>query len=213
MTEEKVPGPNFTLEGVPPEHIGAALSVWMNAIDKAFSKADQSELLAAHVAALSTTLVALKKLPGFNCDLLTLRDLLERIERLTTGQKRPLMALAPVPESDENKGGRPASSFSDHQMKVRAVLLVQQLLRWGWSEPDACAIVAKELGKIGVRGRRGGRIAARAVEDWCGEIKATDELYRTGTEAFADFAHVVLTQPEAVRFVRNYVAGAKNMRD
>lgn len=198
----------FDLDGIPVEHLGAELSRWMRAIDQAFTTAEPPDIVTGHVAALVSVMRLLQLLPGFDCELVTLRDLLARLEKLTVGQKQPIMTVVDAIKPT----GRPPASLMDSMRESRAVALVQAAMSRGWTDSDARVLVANELARAGVRGRRGEEITARAVRTWSEKIKASDAVYRNAMRNFAEILPAQLTKSDMRKFVRDLIQRGESMR-
>jgi len=198
----------FSLDG-PPEQMVRDLSRWMRGVDAAFATANPSELVWGHVAALTSVMSLMKKLPGFECEMVALRDLQARLERLTVGQKQPIMAIV---DSIKTQGRAPAS-YSDHIREVRAIALVQALIDSRWSETEACDLVAGELARVGVKGRRGDPITSRAVQTWFAEkIKGNDEAFKSAMSNFAEFPLTSLSRSDLKKFARAFIESGEGIR-
>lgn len=199
----------FNLSAVPDALIGTEVGRWMRGVDQAFANADASELIWGHVAALTMAMTALKRLPGFDAEMTALRDLHARLEKLTVGQKQPLRTLV---ESVKPPGRAPAS-YSDHIGEVRAVSLVHALTKRGWQEPEALKLVAKELARIGYKGRRGEPLSARAVSDWCDKIRASDPVYQAAMQDFDELLPSNMPKLQLKAFARAFLKAGRSLRD
>jgi hypothetical protein len=196
-------------DGVPPEQLGRVLAWWMRGIDGAFSSAPDGDKIWGHVAALTAAMQLLKRLPGFDCDLVALRDLQARLEKLTVGQKQPILKLIDAIKTP----GRAPESYTDHIRKARAVALVQFALDRGWSETDACTLVAKELARVGIKGRRGGAVSAGTVKTWRdSKIKGNDPVYKIAMATFAEFAPAALSTSAMKKLVRQLISRGEAIR-
>lgn len=136
---------------------GSAISAELSAVDAAFIKANEENRLHGYVAALAYLLTALKRYPGFEGGTVTLDDLLLKLTDLTVGKD----ALRPAARS-----GAPPHGPRDFMIQGRAAAAVEYLMENGELERDACATIAKELTKRGVRGRRTASVSARTVREW-----------------------------------------------
>lgn len=209
MTDEAEAGEQFTLDGVPLELLGVELAQFLRGIDREFVKADISELVWGHVAALTSVMSLLKRLPGFDADLIALKDLLGRLEKLSVGQKKPIMALVDAAKTP----GRAPASYLDHIREVRAVALVEAAMGRGWTEIDACKLVASELARIGVRGRRGNDVSDRTVRTWLSEkIKVNDEAFRAVRALMAELLPADLTKSDMKKFARAFISAGEAIR-
>jgi len=204
MTEDDT----FDLTNVPAELLGPELGRWMRAIDRAFLSANPGELIAGHVAALVGVMRLLQCLPGFECDLVALRDLLARLEKLSVGQKQPMMSVVDAIKTP----GRPPASFLDGAQEARAVALVHAAISRGWTDSDARVLVANELARSGMRGRRGEQISARAVQAWSEKIKSSNPIYRAAMKLFADLMPLSITKSAMRKFARAYIQRGENIR-
>jgi hypothetical protein len=131
------------------------------------------ERMGAYLIALGKIALALKKLPGFDAEMLTLMDLAARLDGLASGQKSALLPIKSI------KGGRPDYSTSDWITVGKAAAVVSFLIERGIQEPEACKRVAKALASYKVLGRRGEALTADTVREW----RSATQRFDNKTEA------------------------------
>ncbi len=209
MSDADKPGDKvFDLDAIPDDLLCAETARWMRGIDHAFASASPSDVVFAHVAALVSAMRFLQRLPGFDCELVALRDLLARLDKLSVGQKQPIMAIVEAVKTP----GRAPASYLDHVKEVRAVALVHAAMARGWTEYDANGLVAGELARAGMRGRRGDTIKPRALKAWSEKIKATDEVYRSAMSLFEQMLPQDIGRSDLKKFARLFITSGENLR-
>lgn len=201
-------GEAFDLDAFPPDELGPELARWMRGIDRAFLTADDADKVFGHIAALTTTMRLLQRLPGFDCDLIALRDLLGRLDKLSVGQKEQMRQLVDAIKTN----GRPPDSTLDDAFKSMVVALIEVATTKGWARQDITRLVAKELARVGVKGRRGDSITDRAVDGWGHSIIANDDFYRQAERNFAELMPKALSGTQMKKFVRHIIEGRLNIR-
>ena len=188
----------------------SGISDEMTALDRAFVAAGDPDKIAGHLVALTTVMLALKRAPGFKGELIILRDLHARLEKLSVGQKAPIMSVI----DSVRTPGRPPASSSEGAREAHAVALVQFAVESGWSEQDACDLVAKELASAGVKGRRGKPLQSDAVRGWRSDkMKQTNDAYKVAMALLQDMAPTELSVKSMRTFVRRFIGNSESLRD
>jgi hypothetical protein len=120
-------------------------------LENAYLQSEDAEHRQASAVVAYITLVdSVRKLPG-NFNLRCLSDLAHALHEVTEGRK-PALLNPPA----TGRGARRQSAREESEAD-KAITLTEVLLRAGWQEKDATAIIAKwmaEAGFVGARGRR-----------------------------------------------------------
>lgn len=202
MQPDDSSGLGCDFDDLPLELFGPALASWMNGIDAAFVKADDENKVWGQLAAMTQVMRMLRSLPGFDCKLVALRDLHERLERLSEGQKKPMLELVEAVRMT----GRPGESYYDHKLQVTAVALVAFAIEKGWQPSKAHEKVATELARIKVRGRRGQPVKAATVKRWETEkIRLPDPLYSEIMDTLKAHAPDAMSERDIKKLIRNVI--------
>jgi len=92
--------------------------------------------------------------------------------------------VLPIIKKPIRRRGRAPSGQAYASLKGHAAATVKTLMQTGFSHPQACAQVARELARRGVRPERGSRtVTATTVGNWCNEVSS--DVGRHGAAARA----------------------------
>jgi hypothetical protein len=177
-------GDGFSLEGVPPYAAGAVLGDYLTRIEAAFLEASDHDRLFGYYITLTAVMQTLDHLPGFDCDQRILKDLTERLVKLSVGQKQLMMALV----NSVKVPHRAPDSILDEALQARTIGVVDWLVSRGWADLDAHKMASTCLAKAGVTGRQGGPISPRAIADWRWKVKQTHPSYRVAIDTLDRYA-------------------------
>lgn len=192
------------------------LSREVQLFDTAFMKArdegDWASCVAGYTGVLALLSMAFRNLPGFDASMLTVADLMLRLDELGAGNNS-------MPPPKRESGGRPPEGMRAAIIQGRAAAAVELLIRRGMKEREANEFIAKHLRKFGVIGRQGKLVSAGTVQDW--RSKIADEtafcekpdargFYREALKTWEDFASSEMPLEQVKRFAAAFSAPSQS---
>ena len=126
-----------------------------------------STLIAA--AAVSAIVAALQEIPTFETGwgVATLRDVAAALSDVDAGARPKIFEPRPDQKAPKIGVGR--------RLLIASLVLYVELLKASKeTEADACAIVATAFTSVGHRGRKGGALSPKTIQEWC--LKSGDDV-------------------------------------
>ena len=171
-------------------------------------RSNQLLILAQSVGIL---LKALKEFPAFNDNqgLVPIQDLLAALHRLDEGGKSELLKPRSVDKLER------ADSISRRFVKHHAVLCVEVLKAVGQKQKTSQETTAAIFSQAGHKGRKGGNLSWKTVNDWCTQCDKQGEDqqgYKWVTMKLDEF-RASPEWPPTENNVRGYVGRIANSRE